>query len=53
MKNLALALVVCGVLAALYGISTEEWKAFIVGIVLIFGSGVFATLHLADRRRID
>ena len=53
MKQLSLALVVFGVLVALFGISAEQWKAFIAGIVLIFGSGVFATLHLASRGRID
>ena len=53
MKQLSLVLVVLGVLAALFGISAEQWKAFIVGIVFIFGSGVFATLHLGSRDRID
>jgi hypothetical protein len=53
MKNLAVVLVVFGVCAALFGISAEEWKAFIVGVVLILGSGVFATLHLGSRGRID
>jgi hypothetical protein len=53
MKKLSLVLVVFGVLAALFGISQEEWKAFIIGIVFILGSGVFATLHLGSRSRID
>jgi hypothetical protein len=53
MKQLSLVLVVLGVLAALFGVSQEQWKAFLVGIVLIFGSGVFATLYLGSRGRID
>jgi len=53
MKQLSLVLVMFGVLAALFGISAEQWKAFIVGIVLIISSGVFATLHLGSRGRID
>jgi hypothetical protein len=53
MKKLSLVLVVFGILAALFGISAEEWKAFIVGVVLIFGSGVLATLSLSIRGRID
>jgi hypothetical protein len=53
MKKFALALVVSGVLAAVFGVVEEQFKAIIIGIVLIFGSGVFATLHLGSRRRID
>jgi hypothetical protein len=50
MKKLALVMLVFGVFAALFGISAQVWKAFIAGIVLIFGAGVLATLVLNSRR---
>jgi len=53
LRQLSLVFVVAGVLAALFGVSAEQWKVFIVGIVFLFGSGVFATLHLGSRDRID
>ena len=53
MKKLSLVLVVFGILAALFGVSQEQWKAFIIGIVLIISSGVFATLYLGTRRQIE
>jgi hypothetical protein len=53
MKNLSLTLVISGVLAALFGIAQEQWKVFIVGIVLMFGSAVFALLTVAARNRTE
>jgi hypothetical protein len=53
LKQLSLVLVVLGVLAALFGVSQEQWKAFLVGIVLIISSGVLATLYLGTRGPIE
>ncbi len=33
------------------GIATEEFKVASIGIILIFGAGVFATLYLGSRQR--
>ena len=49
----ATILVVAGMTAALYGIGEERMKPIAVGLVLIFGAGVFATLYLGTRRRIE
>ena len=49
----ATVLVVAGILAAVYGIAEERMKPIATGLVLIFGSGVFATLYLGTRRRIE
>ena len=43
---LALAGVTCSVL----GILNESLKAAAIGMILIFGAGVFATLYLGSRR---
>ena len=57
MRNLAfwaaIVLVVCGLWAALGGIMDDHEKPFIVGLVLMFGAGVFAILFLGTRRRIE
>ena len=44
----ATVLVVAGILAAVYGIAEERMKPIATGLVLIFGSGVFATLYLGN-----
>jgi hypothetical protein len=49
----ATILVVAGILISLYGIAEERMKPIAIGLVLIFGSGVFATLYLGTRRRIE
>jgi hypothetical protein len=47
----AAALAIAGIGISIYGILGEQLKPTAVGLVLIFGSGVFATLCLASRRR--
>jgi drug/metabolite transporter (DMT)-like permease len=42
-----------GLVYALYGVAEEREKPLIIGLVLIFGSGVFATLYLGARRGIE
>ena len=53
----AMILLVCGIWAALSsvmgGSNREGEKEFIIGLVLILGSGVFAILFLGMRRRIE
>jgi hypothetical protein len=49
----AAVLFVAGILTAVYGIAEERVKPVAIGLVLIFGSGVFATLYLGTRRRIE
>jgi hypothetical protein len=48
---IAAALALCGIVISVYGIANEQFKPTAIGLVLIFGSGVFATLCLASRRR--
>jgi uncharacterized membrane protein YfcA len=43
-------LTLAGIGLAIFGIAAEEWKQVAVGLVLIFGAGVFATLYLGARR---
>ena len=47
----AAALAITGIAISIYGISSDHFKAAAIGLVLIFGSGVFATLCLAARAR--
>jgi hypothetical protein len=47
----ALTLAIAGIAVSIYGISNEHFKPTAIGLVLIFGSGVFATLCLASRAR--
>jgi hypothetical protein len=47
----AAALAVAGIGISIYGIAGEHFKPTAIGLVLIFGSGVFATLCLASRSR--
>jgi hypothetical protein len=49
----ATTLAISGVLTAVYGIAEEHMKPIAIGLVLIFASGVFATLNLGSRRRIE
>jgi hypothetical protein len=54
----AMVLLLCGLLAALSSVmlgsnGEDREKEFIVGLVLILGSGVFAILFLGTRRRIE
>lgn len=39
-----------GVACAVLGILGENFKAVLIGVVLIFGAGVFAKLYLGTRR---
>jgi hypothetical protein len=48
---IAAALALCGIAISIYGIADDHFKLAAIGLVLIFGSGVFATLCLASRRR--
>jgi hypothetical protein len=48
---IAAALVLSGIAISVYGIANEHFKPTAIGLVLILGSGVFATLALASRRR--
>ena len=48
----AAALAVAGIGISIYGIVGEHFKPTAIGVVLIFGSGVFATLCLASKRRM-
>jgi hypothetical protein len=48
---IAAALALSGIAISVYGIASEHFKPTAIGLVLIFGSGVFATLCLASRRR--
>jgi len=45
------ALAIAGIAISIYGIANEHFKPTAIGLVLIFGSGVFATLCLASRSR--
>jgi hypothetical protein len=47
----AAALALAGTAVSVYGIANEHFKPTAIGLVLIFGSGVFATLCLATKRR--
>jgi hypothetical protein len=47
----AAALAFAGIAISVYGIANEHFKPTAIGLVLIFGSGVFATLCLAARGR--
>jgi hypothetical protein len=47
----AAALAIAGIAISIFGISSDHFKAAAIGLVLIFGSGVFATLCLAARGR--
>jgi hypothetical protein len=49
----ATVLAIAGILTSVYGIAQEHMKPMAIGLVLIFGSGVFATLYLGTRRRIE
>ncbi len=51
--TIATILVLAGIVTSIYGISEERMKPIAIGLVLIFGSGVFATLYLRTRRRIE
>lgn len=42
--------VLVGVACAVLGILGENFKSVLIGVVLIFGAGVFATLYLGTRR---
>jgi hypothetical protein len=48
---IAAAMALCGIAISVYGIANEHFKPTAIGLVLILGSGVFATLCLASRRR--
>jgi hypothetical protein len=48
---IAIALVLAGVGSSVYGIANEHFKPTAIGLVLIFGSGVCATLYLGSRHR--
>ncbi len=48
--SLSTLLAVSGVSVSVYGIVEEEFKPVAIGLVLIFGAGVFATLYLGSRR---
>lgn len=41
-----------GVVFAIFGIVQSEFKPAAIGLVLIFGAGVFATLFLGARLRV-
>jgi hypothetical protein len=47
----AAALAIAGIAISISGITNEHFKPTAIGLVLIFGSGVFATLCLASRGR--
>jgi len=47
----ASSLAIAGIAISVYGIANEHFKPTAIGLVLIFGSGVFATLCLASRGR--
>jgi hypothetical protein len=49
----ATSLAICGILIAVYGITEEHTKPIAIGLILIFGAGVFATLNLGSRPRIE
>jgi hypothetical protein len=57
MRSLSFAaatiLVIAGIVISLYGIAEEHMKPIAIGLVFILGSGVFATLYLGTRRRIE
>jgi hypothetical protein len=50
---MAVVLAIAGILTSVFGIAQEHFKPTAIGLVLIFGSGVFATLYLGSRRRIE
>ena len=50
---MATVLAIAGILTSVYGIAQEHMKPMAIGLVLIFGSGVFATLYLGVHRRIE
>jgi hypothetical membrane protein len=49
----AALLAIAGILTAIYGIAQEHFKPTAIGLILIFGSGVFATLYLGTRPRLE
>jgi hypothetical protein len=52
----AMILVLCGLYAAFIGVvgdGRSGEKSFVIGLVLILGSGVFAILYLGSRGRSD
>jgi divalent metal cation (Fe/Co/Zn/Cd) transporter len=50
--GISAALAIAGIGISVYGIANEHYKPTAIGLVLIFGSDVFATLCLASRRRL-
>ena len=46
---LSTLLALTGVTCSMLGIINENFKAAAIGVVLIFGAGVFATLYLGSR----
>lgn len=47
---LSTLLALAGVASSVLGIINESFKAAAIGVVLIFGAGVFATLYLGSRK---
>lgn len=45
-------LAIIGTVFAITGIMGESFKAVLIGIVLIFAAGVFATLYLGSRKLV-
>jgi hypothetical protein len=50
---LSALLAIAGIVMSVYGIAQERLKPTAIGLVLIFGSGIFATLYVGSRRRIE
>ena len=48
--GISTVLTLAGISFAVIGITKAEWKLTAIGLVLIFGAGVFATLYLGTRR---
>ena len=49
----AALLAIAGIATSVYGIAQEHFKPTAIGLVLILGSGIFATLYVGSRRRIE
>ncbi len=50
--GMATILALAGIGTGVFGIIEGEWKPTAIGLMLVFGAGVFATLNMGTRRNL-
>jgi len=50
--GMATILAVAGIGTGVFGIVVTEWKPTAIGLVLLLGAGVFATLNIGTRMKL-